>query len=80
LNADTIPVWLKNAVCELALVLLQENRLEDTGLELIEQVGVGDLNVTPSRTRHAGRLPEHCMRFIRFYLHGGGGMVPLERS
>ena len=80
LNSATIPVWLENATCELALVLLDENRLQDTGLELIDQVGVGDLNVTPSKTRRAGRLPEHCMRFIRPYLVGGGGMVPLVRS
>jgi hypothetical protein len=80
LNSDTIPVFLKNAVCELALVLLTENRLEDTGLELLEQVGVGDLNVTPSKTRHAGRLPEHCARWVRYYLISGGGTVRLERS
>jgi len=80
LNSATIPVWLENATCELALVLLEENRLSDTGLELIEQVGVGDLNVTPSKTRHAGRLPEHCMRYCRPYLSGQGGMVPLVRS
>ena len=74
-------MWLENATCELALVLLEENRLSDTGLELIEQVGVGDLNVTPSKTRHAGRLPEHCRRFCAPYLAGGsGGMVPLVRS
>ncbi len=81
LDADTVPVFLKHACCELALVLLSENRLEDTGLELIEQVGVGDLNVTPSKSRKAGRLPEHCKRFVaQFLLDGGGGVVRLERS
>lgn len=77
---DTIPVWLQYATCELALVLLSENRLEDTGLELIEQVGVGDLNVTP-RKKSAGQLPAHCRRFCAPYLlYGSGGMVPLVRS
>lgn len=80
LDSDTIPVFLLNATCELALVLLEENRLQDTGLELLEQVGVGDLSVTPSKTRAAGRLPEHCYRFIQPYLIAGRGTVQLVRS
>ena len=80
IDSTTIPDFMVAATCEFALVLLAEDRLSDTGLELIEQVGVGDLNVTPSKTRRAGRLPEHCRRFIDLFLLSTGGMVPLIRS
>ena len=80
LDSTTIPVWLKNAQCELALVLLGTNLLEDTGLELIESVSVGDLNVTPHKSRKAGRLPANVRRFVAPYIVGGGGTVRLVRS
>jgi hypothetical protein len=77
---DAIPTWLQYAACELALVLLANNLLEDTGLELIDTVGVGDLNVTPRKGRAAGRLPEHVARYCRPYLVNSGGKVDLQRS
>ena len=75
---------LTNNITNLLVNPLVQQAVQEKGidwLELIEQVGVGDLNVTPSKTRHAGRLPEHCRRFCAPYLAGGsGGMVPLVRS
>lgn len=79
LDQTTIPQWLEHATCELALVLLANNLLEDTGLEMLEQVGVGDLNVTPRKGR-AGRLPANVWRSCAPYLMGGGGTVALVRS
>lgn len=79
LASDAIPGWLERATCELALVLLSNNLLEDTGLEGLESVGVGDLQVTPRKGR-AGRLPANVWRECRPYLLGAGGKVDLVRS
>lgn len=65
---DELPTDLKHATFELALVMLGEDFLADTGLEGFEQVAVGPLSVTPRHTQRAAELPETVRRLLRPFL------------
>lgn len=69
---DVIPEKVKEAQCELALAMLGEDLLDDTGLEGFEEVEVGPVSVTPRHSRQAGELPENVRREIAALTLGGG--------
>jgi hypothetical protein len=60
-ESDIIPRLVQEAVCELALVLLQDGVLDrflDSGLEQFEQANVGPLSIVIDKTYSAGQLPD----------------------
>lgn len=61
---DELPARLKQATYELALVMLGEDFLSDTGLEGFEEVAVGPLSVTPRHAQKGGELPEAVKRLL----------------
>jgi hypothetical protein len=64
--SDSIPRFIEEACCELALALLKDTSLlDDSGLEAFTQVAVGPLNVTPRHGRKAGTLPQNVLRLLQ---------------
>lgn len=76
---DEIPGDIKRAQMELALALLSEDLLADTGLEGFEHVRIGPIDIKPRR-RTAGTLPANVQRFIRTYATGGGLQFEVARG
>lgn len=77
---DAIPQPVKDATCELALAMLSEDLLADSGLEAFNSVTVGSLQVTPRHGRPAGDLPENVRRELRGLLATARNTIPLERG
>ena len=78
--SDAYPAALKRAQFELALALLSDDMLAETGLEGFESVKVGPLDVTPRHGHKAGRLPANVRREIAHLLRAGEGSVRLIRG
>jgi hypothetical protein len=82
-ESDIIPRLVQEAVCELALVLLQDGVLDrflDSGLEQFEQANVGPLSIVIDKTYSAGQLPVMVSRMLGRFRSGGGGTVRLVRA
>lgn len=75
-----VPVWLKRAQMELALALLTEDLLEDTGLEGMRRVKIDVIELEPLAGRSAGRLPAHVRRYIAHAVHGSDVTFPMLRG
>lgn len=79
IEPTVIPVYVKRAQMELAIFMLSEDLLADSGLEGFDHVQVGPLNVTPS-SRIAGELPENVRRELQPVLYGTRGTIRLVRA
>ena len=79
-DSDAVPQRIKDAQCELALFMLAEDLLADSGLEAFENVKVGPLDVTPRHMRVAGELPANVRREIRWWLTTSRSTVRLVRG
>lgn len=79
-DSDTVPQRIKDAQCELALFMLAEDLLADSGLEAFENVKVGPLDVTPRHMRVAGELPANVRREVRWWLTTSRSTVRLVRG
>lgn len=77
---DIIPQPIKDATAELALAMLGEDLLSDTGLEGFEEVEIGPLQVTPRHMQEAGELPENVKREVEFLLISRSNNVRLDRA
>ena len=77
--SDAIPDRVKRAQMELALAMLGDDLLADTGLEGFESVKVGPLDVTP-RHRTAGALPANVRRELAPFLAGSTIEFRMERA
>lgn len=77
---DVIPPLIKRATYELALAMLGDDLLDDTGLEGFEEVSVGPLSVVPRHSQRAGELPEHVRREIDPVTIGSRNNVRLQRG
>lgn len=73
LDSDTIPTAIQRATCELALVLLSEDLLADSGLEAFAEVSIGPISVKPNIARIAGTLPRNVARIIAYLSNTAGG-------
>lgn len=78
IDDDEIPVWLQRAQIELALALLSENTLDDTGLEGMRRLKVDVLEFEPLVGMPAGKLPAHVRRYIGHALSGTGSAVTFQ--
>ena len=65
--STTVPQEVKDAQVELALAMLGDDLLADSGLEAFESVKLGAMAVEP-RQRDAGALPANVRREIEHYL------------
>lgn len=63
-STDAIPQWLKYATMELAIAMLTEDLLEDTGLEGMRRVKIDVLELEPVIGDRAGDLPANVRRWI----------------
>jgi hypothetical protein len=63
-DTDGVPTWLKNAQIELALAMLGEDLLENTGLEGMKRVKVDVLEFEPVAGARAGALPANVRRYF----------------
>jgi len=79
-DSDTVPQRIKDAQCKLALYMLADDLLVDTGLEAFDNVKVGPMDVTPRHMRVAGELPADVRREIRFWLTTSRSTVQLVRG
>lgn len=80
IDSDEIPPELKRATYKLALALLREDLLQDTGLEAFEAVTVGPLQVTPRSSRQAGMLPADVQREIAPFVSIPASGFRIERG
>lgn len=79
--STVIPQPLKDACCELALVLLNTDLFADTGLEGFEELNLGPLKLKPRHIQEAGELPEVIKRKLGHLLQTPpGGQVRLHRG
>lgn len=79
-ETDEIPPEIKRATYELALAMLAEDLLVDSGLEGFERLAVGPLDITPRHTREAGELPAHVWREIEHLVGLGRANVRVLRG
>jgi len=63
--ADEIPVLVKHAQFELALVLLGSNILAPTGVENIDALTVGPISIDFRQPVSSGALPDQVARLLR---------------
>lgn len=63
-ETDDVPTWLKRAQMELALAMLNEDLLEDTGLEGMRRVKIDVLEFEPVIGTPAGALPASVRRYF----------------
>ena len=78
--SDAIPLVIQQATFEYALALLQEpTLLNDTGLEMFQNVRLGNLDVTP-RNLASARLPAIVKQLIAPVRQGGGVSTPVQRA
>lgn len=73
IDSERVPQFVKDAQCECALVLIEEDQFADTGLERFRTAQVGELQVDVRQERKAGALPRVVERILGPYLIGGGG-------
>ena len=73
IDSETVPQFVKDAQCECALAILEEDQFADTGLERFKTAMVGGLQVEVRQERKAGALPRVVERILGPYLIGGGG-------
>lgn len=76
---DAVPAGIKRAQMELALAMLTEDLLSDTGLEGFEEVQVGPLRVK-ARSGPAGALPAQVRRELQGFLVGSPLQFQVLRS
>lgn len=76
---DEIPGDIKRAQMELALAMLTEDLLADTGLEGFERLRIGPIEIE-TRERKAGALPANVTRFVRQYREGSALQFQILRG
>jgi len=74
-DVDVIPRPVKEATFELALALLKDDVLLDSGLEEFERVRIGPIDVSPFRGRKADALPAIVVRLLEDLRIGGSGIT-----
>lgn len=73
--SNTIPLGIELATFELMLAISTGAfSLDDTGLETIDSINVGALNIVPNG-RAAGALPANVERYLFDFTEAGGGAV-----
>lgn len=80
LDSETIPEIIKRAQMELAIAMLADDLLADTGLEGFKSVTVGPISVEPRAERLAGELPAVVQRLLAPVLMTCTGGVRLVRA
>jgi len=80
IDEDTIPQRVQDAQCELALYMLGEDLLEDTGLEGFDAVKVGPIDVEVNHGKRAGDLPENVRRELSWWLTTSRSTVRVVRG
>ena len=74
-STDEIPTWLKNATMELALAMLTEDLLVDTGLEGMRRVKIDVIELEPVVGDAAGDLPANVRRYFPSSALGGSSVT-----
>lgn len=73
-SSSTIPTGIKRGTFELMLAINAGTfSVDDTGLENIDSMSVGPVNITP-RGRPGGSLPANVLREINDFLETGGAV------
>lgn len=83
IDSDVIPRLVKEAVCELALALLEDglvDRFKDSGLEQFDSVTLGPISIEIDKSYPAGTLPVLVTRMLGRFRSGGGGSIRLLRT
>lgn len=79
--ADEVPKQVKDAQCELALAMLQDDVVADTGLEGFREVKVGPIEVTVNESFRSSRLNTVARQFLsQLLLVPSGGGFRFERA
>lgn len=77
---DSIPNDVKRAQMELALAMLTDDLLADTGLEGFKSLRVGPIELVTKDGRKAGALPANVTRYISQYRDGSALQFRIERG
>jgi len=73
-DEDTIPRDILTATCELALVLLDDNVLQSTGLADFESLKVSSIQLKISNNISPNLIPEHILVLISKYGNINSGL------
>lgn len=65
INNATVPQAVKDATCELAILLLDEDRREEDDMEGITKIAVGPISIERDKNEKP-IIPDHVARIIRF--------------
>lgn len=85
LDKNSIPVFLKKAVCELAIAFLSENRLADSDTTGYSSIKVGQIQLDVTQAASSGFSKPVFPRSVTSLIHGYGrfsttSSIPLVRS
>lgn len=70
--SDAIPQVLKDAQCELALLLLETDALKQSRLSNFDSLEIGPLKLKPKQPQSSGALPAQVLRLLRHLLSSPG--------
>jgi hypothetical protein len=75
---DTIPQKVKDAVCELALVLAGSNILEQSELANFKSLSVGPISLVMNQPVQSGSLPAQVARLLREFRTNSSGAAMIR--
>lgn len=79
-DSDAIPQPVKDAQCELALLLLETDALKQSRLSNFDSLEIGPLKLKPKQPQSSGALPAQVLRLLRHLLLSSPGTVRMVRG
>lgn len=79
-SPDAVPQVVRDAQCELALLLLETDALKQSRLSNFEQLEIGPLKLKPKQPQSSGALPAQVLRLLRHLLTSSPGTVRMVRG
>lgn len=80
LDSEAIPEFVARAQMELAIAMLADDLVADSGLEGFASIKVGPIEVEPREDRISGALPAVVQRLLASVLLTRAGGIRLERA
>jgi hypothetical protein len=78
--SDAIPQPVKDAQCELALLLLETDALKQSRLSNFTSLKIGPLEIVPKQPQSNGSLPAQVVRLLAHLLASSPGTIRMVRG
>lgn len=79
-DSDEVPRPVKDATCELALLLIESDALKQSKLTNFAHIKIGPLDITPRQPQVSGALPAQVVRLLSHLLMSSRGTIRMVRG